>query len=57
MDKLGLQKGDIIIKANNVKLESLKDVMKIYNNINNITAMEITVLRDNTEVELMYEID
>ena len=57
MDNLGLKKGDIIIKANNIELKSLKDVMKIYKNIKNTTAMEIVVIRDNTEVELMYEID
>jgi len=56
MDKLGLKKGDIIIKANNIELKSLKNVMKIYNNIKDITAMEIVVLRNKQEVELSYEI-
>jgi len=57
MDRLGLKKGDIIIKANNIELKSLKSVMQIYNNIKDITAMEIVVIRNNKEVELMYEID
>ncbi|MEO1954962.1 MAG: PDZ domain-containing protein [Campylobacterales bacterium] len=57
MDRLGLKKGDVIIKANNIELTSIKNVMKLYKNIKDITAMEIVVLRNNTEVELMYEID
>ena len=57
MDALGLKKGDVIIKANNISLKSLKNVMKIYKDIKNITTMEIVVIRDHKEVELVYEID
>ncbi len=57
IDALGLKKGDVIIKANNISLKSLKNVMKIYKDIKNITTMEIVVIRDHKEVELVYEID
>ena len=54
---LGLKKGDLIIKANNVKLDSYRAAMDIYNNIDKIDAVEIVVLRNNQEVELVYEIN
>ena len=54
---LGLKKGDLIIKANNVRLESYRDAMNIYKNIKNLDAIEIVVLRNNQEVELVYEIN
>lgn len=57
MDKLGLRKNDIMIRANNLELTSLKNVMNLYKDIKNISTMEIVVLRDNKEVELVYEID
>ena len=57
MDALGLKRGDVIIRANNISLKSLKNVMRIYKDIKNITTMEIVVIRNNTEVELVYEID
>jgi len=55
--KLGLQRGDIIIKANNRKLQSYRDALEIYNNIDKLDAVQIVVLRNNQEVELVYEID
>jgi len=54
---LGLKQGDLIIKANNVKLDSYRSAMSIYKNINNLDAIEIIVLRNNQEVELVYEIN
>lgn len=53
---LGLQKNDIIIKANNIELKSYKDAIDIYSKINKINTMQIVVKRDNQEVELVYEI-
>ncbi len=53
---LGLQKGDIIIKANNIDLTSYKAVMNIYKNINKLSEISLVVLRNNTEKELVYEI-
>lgn len=53
---LGLRKGDLIIKANNITLKSYKDAIDIYKNIDKFDAMEIVVLRNNQEKELVYEI-
>jgi len=54
---LGLKKGDIIIKANNIALKSYNDVMSIYNNISKLKILQIVLLRENKEKELIYEID
>lgn len=56
MAQLGLKKGDIMIKANNVKLTSFNDALKLYKNINKIDTIEIIVLRNNIEKEIVYEI-
>jgi general secretion pathway protein C len=55
--KLGLKRGDIIIKANNRKLQSYRDALDIYSRIDKLDAVQIVVLRNNQEVELVYEID
>jgi len=55
--QLGLQMGDIIIKANNIRLQSYKDAMNIYKNINKLDTIQIVVLRRNQEVELVYDIN
>ncbi len=55
--ELGLQKGDIIIKANNVELKTLKNVTDMYMDIDTIDTMQIVVLRNNQEKELVYEIN
>lgn len=54
---LGLKKGDLIIKANNVKLESYRDALQIYKKIDKLDTIQIVVIRDNQEVELVYEIN
>jgi len=54
--KLGLQRGDIIIRANNVDLTSYKAAFDLYNHINEIDTMQLVILRDNEEKELVYEI-
>ncbi|MBU0720376.1 PDZ domain-containing protein [bacterium] len=56
-ETLGLKKGDIIIKANNVTLKSYRDAIEIYNNINKLDAVEIVIMRNNQEMELVYEIN
>ncbi|WP_373003701.1 PDZ domain-containing protein [Sulfurimonas sp.] len=56
-ESLGLKRGDIIIKANNVRLQSYKDAIQIYKNIDNLDTVQIVVIRDNQEVELVYEIN
>jgi type II secretion system protein C len=55
--RLGLRRGDIIIKANNVILKSYRDAIQIYKNIDNLDTVQIVVMRDNQEVELVYEIN
>ncbi len=55
-EKIGLRKGDIIIGANDKKFKSLSQVFKLYNNMDNIDSMKLTILRDNQERELEYEI-
>jgi len=54
--KLGLRRGDIIIRANNVDLTSYKAAFDLYNHINEIDTMQLVILRDNEEKELVYEI-
>ncbi len=53
---LGLRRGDIILKVNNEPLRSYADALNIYQNINEINEIELTVLRNNQEKELRYEI-
>ncbi|MBU1216453.1 hypothetical protein KJ870_00795 [bacterium] len=56
MATLGLREGDVIIKANNIELKSYKDAIDIYNGLDKLDAVQIVVLRENQEVELVYEI-
>ncbi len=55
-EKIGLRKDDIIIGANDKKFKSLSQVFKLYNNMDKIDSMKLTILRDNQERELEYEI-
>ena len=57
MAQLGLQKGDIIIRANNVKLSSFNDAIKLYKNIDKLETIALVVLRNNEEKEIIYEIN
>jgi type II secretion system protein C len=54
--ELGLQKGDVIINANNKALTSYAQALEIYKNIDKLQAIELIVLRNNQEKELIYEI-
>ncbi len=54
---LGLQKDDLIVKANNVELQSYADAIQIYKNIDKSDTIQIVVMRDNKQVELVYEIN
>jgi len=54
--KMGLQKGDIIIGANNKIFGSYSDVIKLYNNIDKYNSIKLTILRNNQKKELEYEI-
>ncbi|MCX6076229.1 MAG: hypothetical protein NTW78_04995 [Campylobacterales bacterium] len=53
---LGLMENDLIVKLNNVQLESYKDAIEVYKNIDKIDTIQIVVVRDNQEKELVYEI-
>ena len=57
MEKLGLKKGDVIIKANNIELNSYKDAMDIYSKVGSLDMIQIVVIRNNQEKELIYEIN
>ena len=54
--ELGLQKGDLIIKANNKELKSYKDAIDIYQKIDTIKSVQIVFLRNNQEMEIVYEV-
>lgn len=56
MATLGLRKGDVIIRANNVKLTSFNDAFKLYRDIDKIDTLELVVIRNNQEKEIIYEI-
>lgn len=56
MDSLGLKRGDVIIRANNVDLNSYKAAFDLYKDINKIDTLQLVVLRNNEEKELVYEI-
>ncbi|WP_207561983.1 type II secretion system protein N [Sulfurimonas aquatica] len=57
MAELGLMKGDVIIKANNIVLKSYKDALELYKKIDKIDVIELVVRRNNQEKELVYEIN
>jgi general secretion pathway protein C len=54
--RLGLQRGDIIIKANGVALTSYNEVIKIYQNLNKLDNISLLVKRGDEEKEIIYEI-
>jgi len=57
MASLGLQKGDLIIKANNIELKSYRDALDIYAKIKEIDVIQIVVIRNEIQKELVYEIN
>ncbi|WP_297442928.1 hypothetical protein [Sulfurimonas sp.] len=56
MDKLGLKRGDVIIRANNVELTSYKKAFDLYTKIDKIKTLQLVVMRNNEEKELIYEV-
>jgi type II secretion system protein C len=56
MAQLGLQKGDIILGANNVRFSSYNDVMNLYKNIKYIDTLNLIIKRGNEEKEITYEV-
>ena len=57
MATLGLQRGDIIIKANGQALTSYRAAVKIYQNLNKLDEISLLIKRGNQEKELIYEIN
>lgn len=56
MATLGLKKGDVITHANNIKLSSFNDALKLYKDIDKIDTIALTIQRNNQEKEIIYEI-
>jgi len=54
--KLGLKKGDIIKKVNNIALKSYADAFGVYKKLNRTKNLSFEIMRDNQEMELEYEI-
>jgi len=55
-DKLGLKKDDLIIAVNNKPMLSYASAFKVYGEVNKMTSLKITVIRNNQEKDLEYEI-
>lgn len=55
-EQLGLQKGDILTEANGIRISSYKDALNLYKKIDTIKVFKLTILRNNEEKELEYEI-
>ena len=55
-DKLGLKKDDVITGVNNKKFKSISQVFKLYNNMQKMDNLKLTIMRGNEEKELEYEI-
>ena len=53
---MGLKKGDLIIKANNIKLTSYRDALNLYTKIDKIDTIQIIVIRNGIEKEIIYDI-
>ncbi len=54
--ELGLQKGDRIVKANEVELKSIGDAFMVYRQVDTIRTFKLTVIRDGLERDLEYEL-
>jgi len=55
-EKLGLQRGDVILAINGERLNSYQDAFMAYKNIQDIESLTLTIKRKNQEMELDYEI-
>lgn len=56
-DKSGLKSGDVIKGIDGNEIKSLSDVMKYYNNINNLDGLSLSILRGDSEIELEFNIN
>ncbi|KIM12015.1 MAG: hypothetical protein KU37_04035 [Sulfuricurvum sp. PC08-66] len=55
-DVLGLKANDVIVSANGIKLDSIEAAQTLYKHINEIEHVAITVQRNQSLQELIYEI-
>ena len=55
--KLGLRRGDIITAVNGQEINSYSAAMNVYNNINKMENLTLTIKRGKEEMELEYEIN
>jgi general secretion pathway protein C len=55
-EKLGLERGDIILAINGERLDSYQDAFDAYKNIQTMQGLTVTIERKNQEMELDYEI-
>ncbi len=56
-DKAGLRSGDVIKSIDGNEIHSLGDVMKYYNNADNLESLSLTVLRNGQEKELDFSVN
>ncbi len=54
---MGLKRGDLIVKANNVELKSYRDALNIYTKIDKLDVVQIVIIRNGVEKEIVYEIN
>lgn len=56
-EQAGLRSGDVIKAIDGSELHSLSDVMKYYNNIDNLDGLTLTVRRGGEDVDLEFNIN
>jgi general secretion pathway protein C len=56
-DQAGLKSGDVIKAIDGSEIRSLADVMKYYNNIDNLDGLSLTVERGGTDIDLEFNIN
>jgi type II secretory pathway component PulC len=55
VDRLGFQDGDIILEVNGTKLDSLDKVLMVYRQSQNLSRVELVVLRGGRRVTLTFQ--
>lgn len=55
--QLGLQKGDVLKAANGTRLKSFRDALRVYKSIDKLDSLKLTIMRNNQERDLEYEIN
>lgn len=56
-DQAGLKSGDVIKAIDGSEIRSLADVMKYYNNIDNLDGLSLTVQRGGEDIDLEFNIN